>query len=138
MEQLLGNRRTRLKFDDHISDIIDIANGIGQGDLLSVLLYIFYNADILELTDDPLNEDILGYVDDIAVLSIGTDFKETTNKLNKLMTKQDGGLQWSRLHNSRFEVNKSVVLHLARKTARDPDSDHGRVGGGRILAPSFV
>ena len=52
MEQLLANRRTRLKFDDHISDIIDITNGIGQGDPLSMLLYIFYNADILELTDD--------------------------------------------------------------------------------------
>lgn len=31
------------------------------------------------------------------------------------MIKQDSGLQWSRLHNSRFEVNKSVVLHLEKQ-----------------------
>ena len=29
---LLTNRRTRIKFDDFISDSIDITNGIGQGD----------------------------------------------------------------------------------------------------------
>ena len=43
------------------------------------------------------------------------------------MTRNGGGLQWSRDHNSRFEVSKSAVLHLSRKTAPDPNSDHGRI-----------
>lgn len=43
------------------------------------------------------------------------------------MTEEEGGLQWSRDHNSQFEVSKSVILHLTRKTSPDPDSARGRV-----------
>ena len=127
VELLLANRKTRLKFDDFISGIIDIANGIGQGDPLSMLLYILYNADLLELPEDTVTEDALGYVDDIALLTVGDDLEETTQKLQNLMTKQGGGLHWSTLHNSRFEVTKSAILHFSRKSIPDPDSDGRRI-----------
>lgn len=127
VEQLLKNRKTKLKFDDYISDIINITNGIGQGDPLSMLLYILYNADLLDLPDHPTNEDAIGYVDDIALIAIGNDFEETTNRLRDMMTKEEGGLNWSIAHNSKFEVTKSAILHLSRKTIPDPDSDNGRI-----------
>ena len=125
--QLLSDRRTRLKFDDYTSETIDITNGIGQGDPLSMLLYIIYNADLLDLPDNPNTESAIGYVDDIALLTIGADFEETTQQLNEMMTKQDGGLQWSISHNSRFEVTKSAIIHFSRKTIPDPDEDGGRL-----------
>ena len=127
ISRLLSNRRTKMRFDDYISEIIEINNGIGQGDPLSMLLYIIYNADLLELPDNELTEDAIGYVDDIALLAIGNDFEETTNRLKTMMTKEDGGLQWSRDHNSKFEVSKSAVLHLTRITSPDPDAANGRV-----------
>ena len=88
-----------------------------------MLLYIIYNTDLLEITDDETTEDMLGYVDDIALLATGNDFKETTIQLKQLMTKEDGGLQWSKEHNSRFEVTKSAIIHFTRKTSLDPDSE---------------
>ena len=127
VNQLLANRKTRLKFDDYVSDIIDITNGIGQGDPLSMLLYILYNADLLELPDDTLKEDAIGYVDDIALIATGSDFTETNHRLAEMMMKDEGGLQWSRDHNSRFEVTKSAVLHLSKKTIPDPDEAGGRI-----------
>ena len=45
VKQLLNDRTTKLKFDDFVSEPIKIENGIGQGDPLSMILYIFYNAD---------------------------------------------------------------------------------------------
>jgi hypothetical protein len=90
---LLANRRTRIKFDDHTSDYIDITNGIGQGDPLSMLLYIIYNADLLEIPDIEQKDDAIGYVDDIALIARGDDFRETTHRLKSLMTKDDGGLK---------------------------------------------
>jgi ribonuclease HI len=127
VEQLLTNRRTILRFDDYTSESINISNGIGQGDPLSMLLYILYNADLLDLPDNPASEDAIGYVDDIALLSTGTDFEESTNRLKDMMTKEDGGLQWSISHNSRFEVTKSVIMHFTRKTVPDPDNENGRI-----------
>ena len=125
--QLLHNRRTRLRFDDHTSELINITNGIGQGDPLSMLLYIIYNADLLDLPDNPLSEDAIGYVDDVALLAIGEDFEETTHRLETIMKKDEGGLEWSKTHNSRFEVTKSAILHLSRKTKPDPDNENSRI-----------
>jgi ribonuclease HI len=125
--QLLSNRRTKIRFDDYTSGPIEITNGIGQGDPLSMLLYILYNADLLEIPDNESKEDAIGYVDDIAILATGDTFEETTQRLETLMTKEDGGLQWSRTHNSKFEVSKSVIMHFTRKTDRDPETDNGRI-----------
>jgi ribonuclease HI len=125
--RLLANRRTRLRFDDYTSEYRDITNGIGQGDPLSMLLYIIYNADLLEISDDESYEDALGYVDDIALIATGNNFEDSTQRLKAMMTKEDGGLQWSREHNSKFEVSKSVIIHFSRKTAPDPETDNGRI-----------
>jgi len=111
IQQLLSGRRTKLKFDDYTSDFINVDNGIGQGDPLSMILYTIYNADLLDIPDIEDKESSLGYVDDIAMVATGEDFHETTRRLERLMTKEDGGLRWSKDHNSKFEVSKSVVLH---------------------------
>ena len=124
---LLTNRRTRIKFDDFTSDLIEITNGIGQGDPLSMLLYIIYNADLLEITDDDHLEAALGYVDDIALIAIGNNFDESTEKLQNLMVKENGGLNWSVSHNSQFEINKSAILHLSRQTRVDPEQVERRI-----------
>lgn len=92
-----------------------------------MILYIIYNADLLDITDDELNEDALGYVDDIALIAIGNNFEETTARLRNLMVKQDGALAWRRSHNSRFEITKSAILHLTRKTTTDPEDNNNRI-----------
>jgi ribonuclease HI len=92
-----------------------------------MLLYIIYNADLLEIADTENKEDALGYVDDIAMLAVGKDFKETTSKLEKLMTKMDRGITWSKDHNSRFEISKSVVMHASRRTQVDPRNARKRI-----------
>jgi len=127
IQQLLVGRRTKLRFDDFTSDFIDISNGIGQGDPLSMNLYTIYNADLLDIPGNEDKESSLGYVDDIALVAIGEDFHKTTRTLKQMMTKDDGGLQWSKEHNSKFEVSKSVVLHATRKTQQDPEDDNKRI-----------
>jgi hypothetical protein len=92
-----------------------------------MILYIIYNADLLELIGNKEYEDAIGYVDNVALLAIGDDFEETTMRLRTMMEKQEGGLQWSVTHNSRFEISKSAVLHLARKTVVDPDDNRNRI-----------
>jgi hypothetical protein len=39
---------TRIQFDDVLSDPLDVDNGCDQGDLISVILYHFYNAGLIE------------------------------------------------------------------------------------------
>ena len=121
--QLLTNRRIRIKFDNYTSETMEITNRIGQGDPLSMLLYILYNADLLEIPDTDQNEDTLGYVDNIAYIAIGDNYHETTEKLKNIMEKQNGGLDWSKSHNSQFEITKSAILHTSRRTMIDPENN---------------
>jgi hypothetical protein len=96
-----------------------------------MLLYILYNADLLDLPDNTIAEDAIGYVDDIALVATGSNFRETTRRLKGMMTKVDGGLRWSVSHNSRFEVTKSAVIHFSRKTVPDLEIENGRIRLGR-------
>jgi len=76
-----------------------------------MILYIIYNAGLLELVDKDNDEDALGYVDNMAILAIGDNLDNTTDKLFKIMNGRDGGLDWSRTHNSKFKISKSVIMH---------------------------
>jgi len=49
VNNMLQERITALKFDGYTSEPIKIDNGIGQGDPLSMVLYQFYNADLLDI-----------------------------------------------------------------------------------------
>ncbi len=122
---LLEGRRTRLRFDDFLSTFRSIDNGIGQGCPLSMIIYILYNADLLEIPEDE-KEDAIGYVDDAILIATGDTFEATVNTLQNMMERNGGGFEWSRLHNSKFEITKVAVMHMSRRTRRDP------VGGARI------
>jgi len=60
---VLTGCRTKLKFDNYTLEWFELDNGIGQGDPLYMILYLFYNADMLDVAWEK-NELALGYVDD--------------------------------------------------------------------------
>ena len=69
ISSMLTNRRNHLKFNDYKLDWFTLDNGIVQGDPLSMLLYLYYNAGMLDVPSSN-REDFLGYVDDIALTSV--------------------------------------------------------------------
>lgn len=119
IEGMLEGRSTHLKFDDHISDTIEIDNGIGQGDPLSMVLYQFYNADILDIPS-MANEAALAYVDDALILASAPDFDATHNILNNMMTREGGIYDWSTTHNSPLEHSKLALIDFAHRNNSKP------------------
>ena len=102
VHRLLTDRCMWLKFDSFTSDWISNDNGIVQGDPLSMILYLFYNADLLE--DVGKMETKVGYVDDVNFFAKGRTFDAAYAKLSDMMTREGGGQDWSKLHNSKFEM----------------------------------
>ncbi|KAI0028231.1 hypothetical protein K488DRAFT_27942, partial [Vararia minispora EC-137] len=68
IERLLTNRHTMLAFDDFVSEPFPVTNGIGQVDSLSMLLYLFYNADLLCIPHSA-HEAAAATVDDVTFLA---------------------------------------------------------------------
>jgi hypothetical protein len=117
---MLTGRETRLRFDDHTTNPITINNGIGQGDPLSIGLYQYYNADLLDIPAEP-NQLAIAYVNDAILFASGSTFEETHENIADMMTKEKGAIKWSKDHNSPFESSKLALIdfaHPSRHTAR--------------------
>ena len=114
VHNMLKNRVTTLKFDGYVSDQISINNGIGQGDPLSMVLYQYYNADLLDIPKQE-GEDAEAYVDDTIMLAVDTDFNGTHRKLVDMMCRPEGVESWSRSHSSPLEYSKLALINFGHK-----------------------
>ena len=124
---MLTGRKTCLKFNDYTSVWFTLDNSIGKGDPLS-MLYLFYNADILDVAKGP-DEMSLGYVDDIALVISAKTFIQTHRMLSHMMLQPKEGFHWSKLHNSSFETSKSTLVDFSqsRTVNCSPLTLHGMV-----------
>ena len=113
---LLNDRSTTLRFDDHTSTPIEINNGIGQGDPLSMALYQFYNADLVEIPKEDEGEFAAAYVDDAIISASANTFEEAHEKLRDMMTREDGAINWAEKHNSPFEYTKLALIDFAHSS----------------------
>lgn len=101
---MLKDRRTKLKFDDYESSWAPIDNGIGQGDPLSMILHLFYNADLLDTTTSR-DQSAVTFVDDANLYAEGNTFEEAYSSLDTMLTKQGGVRVWT-ISFPQFQVRK--------------------------------
>ena len=117
-ERMLCSRRMKLRFDDYTSEWFDITNRIGQGDLLSMILYIIYDSNLVE-TAKGKQELTLAFVDNMAFLAIGKTFQETHQILGDMLERRGGGFEWSTKHNSCFEPSKFALMDFSLNRSRE-------------------
>ena len=113
---MLSGRRTALKFDGYTSDPIEIDNGIGQGDPLSMVMYQYYNADLLDIPREN-SEGAIAYVDDTLLLATAEHFEEAHDKLASMMDREGGVTEWSKTHNSPLEYSKLALIDFAHRNS---------------------
>jgi hypothetical protein len=82
-----------------------------------MILYAFYNADLIDIAQGK-NELTTGFVDDCAFAATGDTLEETHNRLKDMMDRSQGGLEWSRTHNSQFEISKLAIMDFPRPNTK--------------------
>jgi hypothetical protein len=120
MLRRLEGRRTRLSFDDFKSRFFEIEGGLDQGDPLSVITYLLYNACFLECLRAEQGERGALFIDDAYVLVTGSDFAETHRKLKDIMERTGGIFTWAAEHNCEFGIDKFQLIDLTRRLGPHP------------------
>jgi hypothetical protein len=122
-ERMPTDRCTQLKFDNFTSEWFPVTNGIGQGDPLSMICYLIYNSDLVDIAKGKIGnkreEMALAFVDDTAYVAIARTFEETHEILRDMLERDRGALQWSRDHNSRFETSKFALMDFTRSKTKE-------------------
>ncbi|KAI0363580.1 hypothetical protein BV20DRAFT_904080, partial [Pilatotrama ljubarskyi] len=114
----LSGRQTRLKFDDFTSDLFGIESGIDQGCPLSVILYAFYNSDLIDSADTTHGERAVRSMDDVALVVTGKTFGECHTRIRQFMDRSGGAQDWSRTHNSAFAPDKFGLINCKAQPSR--------------------
>jgi len=114
IHNMLQGRVTTLKFNGYASEPISIDNGIGQGDPLSMGIYQYYNADLLDIPREK-GESTMAYVDNSVMIAIADMFLEVHEKLSSMMTRAGGVAEWSSQHNSPLEYSKLMLVDFTHR-----------------------
>ena len=78
-----------------------------QGSPLSLLLYMFYNADFLDIAQQHQATG-LGFIDDIIYGVQGNTDKENVRKIKCILDEVE---EWRKKHGVQFETSKYVLVH---------------------------
>lgn len=117
IESFLKTGITRIVMDGFRSTEYEASTGIRQGTPSSLILYLFYNADLLDTTSNGVNTSSVGFIDDVAILAGGDSTEETCRLLETAAMKAQ---DWAVKHALVFAPDKS-----RSGTLREPE--HGLI-----------
>lgn len=103
LKSYLSKRHFRVKYEEEYSDLKKISAGVPQGSVLGPVLYLLYTRD-LPVTS---NTSIATFADDTAIMAVGKNILEATNKLQKSI---DAFSKWTKKW--RIQLNESKSIHV--------------------------
>lgn len=113
VESFLSDRITKLKTFEGESSYFDATTGIPQGSPVSPIIFLFFIADLLEITNnEALRISPLGFVDDINLLTYSTSTERNCQTLERIHRDCQ---QWAVTHGVKFAPDKYELIHFSRK-----------------------
>ncbi|KAJ6436234.1 reverse transcriptase [Purpureocillium lavendulum] len=112
--RLLHNLRKR-RVDETTSEPYQLTTGEPQGSPLSPILYLFYNADLLDRCNQADDTAATGFIDDVAILAWANTTEETCKLLQTALHAAE---DWASSHASVFAPDKFQLTHFTRAKSR--------------------
>jgi exonuclease III/ribonuclease HI len=134
IDAFCSNRRASIIVNDYCSEAMEIAHpGLPQGSSLSPILYLFFNADLVEI---PIgrNRGAMAFVDDFMCWRIGQSADENTSALQEEAIPH--ALGWAMRSGAIFEAQKTQVIHFTRNARQNPSPKLALRIGTQNINPS--
>ena len=81
---------------------IAVSNYHNKGDPLSMILYLYYNPDLLDVMSS-CHQSAVTYVNHANLYAEGSTYEEAYEHLNDMLLKQNSTKEWMVLHKSKFK-----------------------------------
>ncbi len=112
MSSFISDRTTTLCLPGYNTDAFPTYTGIPQGSPLSPILFLVYNANLVEICNPPtLSASGTSFVDDVNALAFG---KLTEENCTTLQTVHEQCLKWARRHGASFAPEKYILVHFTK------------------------
>ena len=112
----LKDRQTTIRLPEGTSELMDVETGIPQGSPLSPILYLFFNADLIEAChSEEHSTAAAGWIDDANIITWGSSTEDNCRNLESIYTKCK---DWEVTHASKFNPDKYSLIHLPSKYKR--------------------
>lgn len=113
-----SNRTASITVNGQESEKMELGNpGLPQGSPLSPILFLFYNADLVQR---PINNrgGAVAFVDDYTAWVEGPSAAQNMTALEKIV---EEALQWERRSGATFEGDKTALIHFTRTDRRSTE-----------------
>ncbi len=112
VKNFLKNQRIMITIDDYTTMKCSVNINISQNSLLSLILYLFYNVNLLEAYDDiKLKTNFINFMNNINILI----YKEFIKRNCKVFSEiYDKCKQWSKMHDIKFLMTKHELIHFIK------------------------
>jgi retron-type reverse transcriptase len=113
IRSFLTDRTTTLMVDGEETPERQLLAGVPQGSPLSPILFLFYNAPLLEALKLPEQQvSPVGFADDVSLLTYG---ESTIQNCTALELAHEKCLEWAYTHGMRFAPDKYTLTHFTRR-----------------------
>jgi hypothetical protein len=112
----ISNRITTMRLPGYNTDSFSTHMGIPQGLPLSLILFLFYNANLVKACNpQTLPESGISFVDDVKALALG---KSTEENCRTLQTVHERCLEWARRNGASFAPEKYIPVHFNKARSK--------------------
>lgn len=113
LSSYLSDRLFRIKQEDEYSELKEVRAGVPQGSVLGPILYLLFTSDFPQLE----NVTVATFADDTALLAVGSNIDEATNKLQQA---NDQIYHWTRNWKIKLNEMKSVHVNFTNRNIENP------------------
>ncbi len=112
VKNFLKDQRIMITINDYTMMKCSMNIKISQNSLLSLILYLFYNVNLLKACDNiKLKTSFINFVNNINILIYKEFMKCNCKVLNEIYDKCQ---QWSKMHDIKFSMTKHELIHFTR------------------------
>lgn len=132
VDSFMTDRFTTLSFGGQTSEAFPVRTGIPQGSPLSPILFLFYNAELLERCAEPRRGvSCIGFVDDVKLVAWGRTIEDNCRRLQEVHTRCE---RWAGSYGAKFAPEKYELMHFTRRRSHC-NREHPVWAGGQEVRP---